>query len=155
RRRGGDLLLTEGELHRYRDGLWLPIDGAIEQDLRVLIQQGADMLREADPKILSAAWKRLKEHPALYRPHVDWDAAGKVCLTNGVLDLITRTFTPWAPGHFLRRKLGVAYDPKATAPRIKQFLVELFADRDEATRAALVDLLQEFTGAALCLRLLH
>src|SRR5262249_29870083 len=84
RRDGGDLLLTEGELHFYRDGLWSPADDALEQRLRVLIQQGADALHEADTRILSAAWKRLMEHPALYRAHVDWDAAGKVGLTNGV-----------------------------------------------------------------------
>jgi P4 family phage/plasmid primase-like protien len=155
RRDGGDLLLTEGELHLYRDGLWSPADSAIEQRLRVLIQEGADALREADPRILSAAWKRLKEHPALYRAHVDWDAAGKVGLTNGVLDLISRAFTPWAPEHYLRHQLGVAYDPEATAPRIVRFLTELFGDRDPPIRAALIDLLQQFTGAALCVRLLH
>ena len=155
RRDGGDLLLTEGDLHFYQNGLWVPADNAIEQRLRVLIQQGADTLGEADTKILSAAWKRLKEHPALYRAHIDWDAAGKVGLTNGVLDLVTRDFTPWRPEHYLRRRLGVAYDPAATAPRIQQFLTELFGDQEPPVRAALIDLLQEFTGAALCVRLLH
>src|SRR5262249_5527739 len=118
--------------------------------LRVLIQEGADALREADAKILSAAWKRLREHPALYRAHVDWDVADKVGLTNGVLDLTSRVLAPWAPEHYLRRKLGVAYDPTAAAPRIRQFLEGLFSDRGEV-----IDLLQEFTGAALCVRLLH
>jgi len=123
--------------------------------LQVQIQEGIDALRESDARIPAAAWRRLKAHPALYREHVDWDAAGKVCLTDGVLDLISRAFTPWAPEHFLRRKLGVAYDPTATAPRIVRFLTALFDDRDLPARTALVDLLQEFTGAALCLRLLH
>src|SRR5262249_33059936 len=156
RRDGGDLLLTEGGLHFYRDGLWSPADDAIEQRLRVLIQQGADALREGgDTRILSAAWKRLNEHPALYRAHVDWDAAGKIGLTNGVLDIASRAFTAWAPEHFLRRKLGVAYDPTATAPQVRRFLTELFADRDQKSREGLVGLLQEFTGAALYVRLLH
>jgi len=151
RRDGGDLLLTEGDLHFYRDGLWSPADDAIEQRLRVLIQQGADTLGEADTKILSAAWKRLKEHPALYRAHIDWDAAGKVCLTNGVLDLTSRAFTSWAPEHYLRRKLAVAYDPAATdIPRITEFIAGLFPGRPD-----IIELLQEFAGAALCVRLLH
>ena len=81
RRGGDDLLLTGGDLHFYHGGLWSPVDTTIEQRLRVLIQQGADTLREADTRVLSAAWKRLHEHPALYRAHVDWDAAGKVGLT--------------------------------------------------------------------------
>src|SRR5262249_380389 len=149
RRDGGDLLLTGGDLHFYRDGLWSPADDALEQRLRVLIQQGADTLGEADTKILSAAWKRLNEHPALYCAHIDWDAAGKAGLTNGVLDLITRDFTPFAPEHYLRRKLGVAYDPAATAiPRITEFLAGLFPGRPD-----IIELLQEFTGAALCVRL--
>ena len=155
RRDGGDLLLTAGDLHVYRDGLWSPMDDAVEQRLRVLIQQGADTLGEADTKILSAAWKRLREHPVLYRAHVDWDAPRKICLTNGVLDLISRIFSTWAPEHYLRRKLGVAYDPKATAPQTVRFLTALFDNQDLATRTALLGLLQEFTGAALCLRLLH
>ena len=155
RRRGDDLLLTGGGLYRYRDGLWSPDDDAIEQYLRVKIQEGADALGETNPRVLLAAWTRLTQHPALYREHVDWDATGKVCLTNGVLDLNTRAFTPWAPEHYLRRKLGVAYDPKATAPRIEQFLAALFADRPLPVRTELIALLQEFTGAALCLRLLH
>src|SRR5262249_40449816 len=150
-RDGGDLLLTGGDLHFYRDGLWSPADDALEQRLRVLIQQGADTLGEADTKILSAAWKRLNEHPALYCAHIDWDAAGKAGVTNGVLDLITRDFTPFAPEHYLRRKLGVAYDPAATAiPRITEFLAGLFPGRPD-----IIKLLQEFTGAALCVRLLH
>jgi len=138
RRDGGDLLLTAGDLHVYRDGLWSPMDDAVEQRLRVLIQQGADTLGEADTKILTAAWKRLNEHPALYRAYVDWDAPRKICLTNGVLDLASRTFSPWAPEHYLRRKLGVAYDPKATAPQIVRFLTALFDNRNASNCTALV-----------------
>src|SRR5262249_57889491 len=81
RRDGGDLLLTEGELHLYCEGLWSPADKAIEQRLQVQIQEGIDALRESDARIPAAAWRRLKAHPALYREHVDSDAAGKVCLT--------------------------------------------------------------------------
>ena len=34
-------------------------------------------------------------------------------------------------------------------------MTELFGDREAPVRAGLIDLLQEFTGAALCVRLLH
>jgi P4 family phage/plasmid primase-like protien len=157
RRDGHDLLLTAGELYVYGEGIWRAADAVWEQRLRVLAQEGAETLAfGGDTKLLlTAAWKRLKEHPGLYHPHVDWDASGKVALANGVLDLRTREFADQSPRYFLRRKLGVAYDPAAKAPQFAAFMARLFAERDPKARAALVELLQEFTGGTLCVPLLH
>jgi len=120
------------------------------------MQEGAETLGYgADSKLLFAAWRRLMEHPGLYYERVEWDPAGKIALVNGDLDLRTRTLTPWQSKHFLRRKLGVAYDPTAKAPQFAVFLARPFADREPATCAALIELLQEFAGSALCVRLLH
>ena len=97
----------------------------------MLLHQGAETLGHgADARLVFMAEQRLRAHPALYREQVDWDASGKAALSNGVLDLRTRAFTPWAPEHFLRRKLGVAYDPAAAAPETEKWLGELFADRE-------------------------
>jgi P4 family phage/plasmid primase-like protien len=156
RQDGGDLLLTAGELHVYRDGIWSVADTAVEQYLHVLLQEGTETLGYGgDTKLLTAAWRRLLEHPGLYCAHVEWDATGKIAVTNGVLDLRTREFTTWRPQHFLRHKLAVAYEPAAQAPQFNAFLTRLFADRDTETAMALISLLQEFAGAALCVRLLH
>jgi P4 family phage/plasmid primase-like protien len=152
----GDLLLTDGELYVYGEGVWMIATPAYEQRLRVLIQEGAEALGEgADSKLVSAAWRRLLEHPGLYYEHVAWDATGKVALANGVLDLRTREFTSWSPQHFLRRKLAGTYDPQAAAPQFAKFLARLFANQDPQTWTELTALLQEFAGAALCTRLLR
>jgi P4 family phage/plasmid primase-like protien len=153
---GQDLLLTAGELHVYQEGIWAVANAAFELRLRVLLQKGAEVLGEGgDVKLLSAAWRRLQEHPDLYREHIAWDVTGKVALANGVLDLRTREFGPWSPEHFLRRKLGVSYDPAAKAPQFTAFLARLFEDLDRETGAAMVTLLQEFAGATLGVPLLH
>jgi P4 family phage/plasmid primase-like protien len=152
----GDLLLTGGELHVYHEGIWAVADNAVEQELRVLLQEGAETLGYGgDSKLLTAAWRRLLEHPGLFYERVDWDPVGKIAVTNGVLDLHSKEFAPWSPQHFLRRKRAVAYDRAAKAPQFEAFLARLFADRDTKTALALANLLQEFAGAALCVRVLH
>ena len=156
RQAGNDLLLTGGELHVYGEGIWMVANAAWEQRLRVLLQEGAEALGEGgDVKLLSAAWRRLLEHPGLYFERVNWDPVGKIAVANGVLDLRSKEFTSWSPQYFLRRKRLVAYDPVAKAPQVDEFLARLFQDRDAKTAAALIGLLQEFAGAALCVQLLH
>jgi hypothetical protein len=44
RRDGYDLLLTAGELYVYGEGVWRAADAAWEQRLRVLAQEGAEVL---------------------------------------------------------------------------------------------------------------
>ena len=64
RREGHDLLLTEGEVFFYADGVWRPIGAAEQQWLQTLIQKeferfaGFGKLGQ-----LATAWKRLTEHP--------------------------------------------------------------------------------------------
>jgi putative DNA primase/helicase len=147
---GGDLLLTEGDLYLYQDGIWRVATGADEQWLRCLIQQGCEALGEgAKLGVVNAAWKRLVEHPRLHRAVIAWDRCGLVAVANGVLDLRTRKFSDWDPEHHLRRKLGVDYDPTRTCPLFLKFVASLFADDD------IIALLQEFFGACLGIGMLN
>ena len=156
RANGGDLLLTGGDLHLYEAGIWRVAEGADEQWLRALVQQGCEALGEgARLSIVGAAWKRLNEHPGLHRRSVAWDRRGLAATANGVLDLQTHKFMAWDPEHYLRRKLAIAYDPARTCPQFLAFMASLFADRDEATRAQVVALLQEVLGACLGTPLLN
>src|SRR5207237_486367 len=98
-------------------GVWRLAGSGEEQWLKVLIQQGADALGAgAKLGIVNAAWKRLMEHPPLYRGDVKWDSSTLVAVANGTLDLRTRKLCDWNRDHFLRRKLEVAYDPMKDAP---------------------------------------
>jgi hypothetical protein len=100
-----------------RQGYKPPVD--VEQRLAAMQYQGS-----GDAAIHPT---QLTEHPGLYYKHVEWDSPGKVALANGALDLHTREFTAWSPKHFLRRKLGVPYDPEAAAPQFSAFLLRLLA----------------------------
>ena len=153
RDRGGDLLLTGGDLHIYRDGVWHPATAGDEQWLRVLIQQGCEAVgRVADVRTLNAAWKRLYEHPGLFHDNVAWNTGTHLALQNGVLEVRTGVFTEWRPDYFLTRKLGVAYDRFTQCPRLLEILASMFHGCNEG--AEIIALLQEFCGAALAIGLL-
>jgi P4 family phage/plasmid primase-like protien len=156
RNSGGNLLLNAGDLHVYKDGVWRVATGGDEQGLRCLIQQGCEALGEgAKLGVVNAAWKRLVEHPDLYRENVEWDRRNLIAVANGVLDLRTQRFSEWSADHYLRRKLGVAYDPTRICSQFLELMASFFADRDAATRADNVALLQEFFGACLGIGLLN
>src|SRR5262249_16140225 len=84
-----------------------PAEAGTEQRLRVLIQEGAETLGEgAKLSAVNAAWRRLTEHPELYRP------TALVALANGTLDLRTRSFQDWSPDHICGgRSRGVTTGP--------------------------------------------
>jgi P4 family phage/plasmid primase-like protien len=156
RKSGGNLLLTGGDLHLYQDGIWRVAGGAEQQRLRCLIQQGCEALGEgAKLSVVNAAWKRLNEHPKLYRETVAWDRHGLVAVANGVLDLQTGGFSDWKSEYFLRRKLGVAYEPARSCPEFLDLVAVNFADRTADVRQGIVGLLQEFFGACLGVGLLN
>ena len=75
RRDGQDIMLAEGEIWLYQDGFWRVMSPADEQRLRTIIQQGFEDLGEAAKgNTLTLAWKRLTEHPKLYKANVPWAA---------------------------------------------------------------------------------
>jgi len=156
RKAGGDLLLTAGDLHLYSEGIWRGANGGDVQWLRCLIQQGSQALGEgAKLGVVNAAWKRLVEHPDLHRVNVAWDPRGVVALANGVLDLRTRKFGEWSPELYLRRKLGVAYDPTVACPKFLEFMAFLFTQLKPAAAEDTIALLQEFFGGCLAVSLLN
>jgi P4 family phage/plasmid primase-like protien len=141
------LMLTEGQMWLYRDGLWRACDGHDEQRLRVLIQEGFQALKiKAKVGSLNQAWKSLTERPALYKARVNW-GSGKLVCANGALDLATRSFEPHSPEHYARRKLGAPYEAGSTCPGVVAHLHALFAGRED--EIGMVALLQEVAGAAI------
>lgn len=67
----------------------------------------------------------------------------KVTCDNGVLDLSSMTFGPHDRGLLATKKLGVAYDPAAKAPKWEKFLSEVLPD------AGMRDYLQRAIGYTL------
>lgn len=156
RRDGQDIMLADGSVWIYSGGVWTPVEAGHEQRLRTLIQAGCDALdRSHDSKTANAAWKRLTEHPGLYRPSVPWLSGPVVAAQNGLLDVLTREFTPHRADAYARRKTGTVYDPGADCPVFLSFLDSLFANHDSDTRRQLIDLIVEWLGAMFAPHLLY
>jgi putative DNA primase/helicase len=78
----------------------------------------------------------------------EWDThPWLLACANGVLDLHTGELKPGTPGDSLKTAIPTAWTgPDASAPRWEQFLQELFQERPEQERQALVAFLQRLLG---------
>jgi P4 family phage/plasmid primase-like protien len=147
RQDGQDIMLAEGGIWIYQDGFWRTMSPADEQRLRTIIQQGFEDLGEAAKgNTLTLAWKRLTEHPKLYKAKVPWSAGGLIVCRNGVLAVDVGQFGPHAPDNYATRCIGSDFDLAATCPRFEALLFNMLGDQE---RVALV---QEWLGAALSIR---
>ncbi len=150
RQEGRDIMLAEGEVWIYEDGVWHIMTPAEEQWLRSLIQTGFYALNE--PKKTSAlnnAWKLLTEHPDLFKRKVEWADAKMIVCANGVLDIDTRQFHPHGPQWFARRKITTTYVPGAVCPLFLKLLASMFSLH--ASPQASIGMYQEWLGAALAI----
>lgn len=155
RQAGQDILLSEGEIFVYAEGVWHVMTPADQQWLMTLIQEGFETLNEPmKVSSLNATWKRLTEHPKLFRRTVPWLDAAQVVCANGVLDIESKEFLPHSAERYARRKIGTAFDPDATCPQFEAFMDSLFKDRGRRDQEDLIALAQEWVGAALATRLL-
>jgi P4 family phage/plasmid primase-like protien len=157
--RGERLMLTEGKVWHYQRGLWSILSPAVEQRIRSRIQHGLVELGQ-NPKVQTKnqVWSMLIEDPEILVEDVRWNERLVVC-ENVVLELDQLTANdgipvvlPHSPDHFARRRINAAYDEQAGCPLTLQWLAEIFADKEDAQ--AHIDVLQEFFGASLVVRLL-
>ncbi len=149
RQQGQDILLTEGEVWLYAQGIWHVATPADNQWLLTLIQSGFEALSEpCKPASLTAAYKRLTEHPGLFKRDVPWASSNVIVCQNGVLEIASRAFHPHGPQWFAKRKIGTNYEPGATCPLFEAFVTSLFADRG-ADAAGFVQVVQHWMGSAM------
>lgn len=155
RRAGQDILLTEGEVFIYAEGVWHVMTPAEQQWMQTLIQEGFEALGQLmKVQSLNACWRRITEHPGLFRRKVEWNVDGLIATPNGMLDPIRGTFGPHRPDAYARRKIGAPYLAGADCPDFKAFVGSLFRDKPASDRAGLIGLVQEWFGAALATPLL-
>lgn len=155
RQNGQDILLTEGEVFIYADGIWHVMTPADQQWIQTLIQEGHEVLGEPGKvSNLAAAWKRLCEHPGLFQRMVEWNKSALIACDNGMLNPETLEFSEHAPEHFARRKIGTSYSPDAKCPAFEKFIGSLFDNRVPNDRTDIVRVFQEYFGASLAVWLL-
>lgn len=156
RQDGMDLMLADGEMWVYRDGVWSTAESGHEQRLRTSIQTGCDFHKKShDSKVANAAWKRLNEHPGLYRAAVPWLNGASVATANGLLNVLTQEFTPHRPDAYARRKIGVAYAAGAQCPTFLGILNTSFRDREPDIREKAISLIQEWFGSMFAVSMLY
>lgn len=152
RRVGQDILLSEGEIWLYEAGIWHVMTPADQQWIMTLIQEGFEALNEPlKTTNLNASYKRICEHPGLYKRDVPWADGGVIVCQNGVLRLADGSFLPHSPSHYARRKIGAEYRPEVDCPKFASLLKTMFSDRLAADAAAFARIIQEWAGAALAI----
>jgi P4 family phage/plasmid primase-like protien len=150
RRHGQDILLSEGEVWLYGDGFWRIMTPSDQQWLLTEIQTGFEALSEpAKTTALNSSWKRLNEHPRLFRAKVPWASGDMTFCGNEVLQFkeggqeVKFVFQPHSPTNYARRCINADYVEGAVCPRFEALLHNMLG------RADLIDLVQEWLGAAL------
>lgn len=150
RKDGRDIMLTEGEVWIYGDGIWHIMTPAEEQWIKTMIQHGFDRLSE--PKMtaaLNACWKQLTEHPELFKRTVEWSDAKMLVCGNGVLDIDTREFHAHGPQRYARRKITTEYKPGAGCRLFLELVNSIFSEHPDPAGA--IALYQEWLGSALAI----
>ncbi|MFF9525405.1 phage/plasmid primase, P4 family [Streptomyces achromogenes] len=142
RRSGGGVRYARGLGFLVWDGtIWTPAQGAVREALH---RMGAEMIADGDD------WERKLALKALTNRHIDgilkelpsvpgvpasadeFDAhPERLSVANGTINLRTGQLHPHTPADMITKRLDVAYDPAAQAPRWEQFLAEIFPHHPE------------------------
>lgn len=147
--RGEHVLFTEEGCWSCTGNLW-----TLQPDItpwlnRKLQECASEMGINANNRLISEARAYIIRSPDLYQPSAPWDGHGMVPTLSGLIDPGTGALTPATPWHYTTWRVPFAYDPSASCPLWLQMLEDTFADRDEATRAQVIQLLQELLGMGL------
>jgi D5 N terminal like len=149
RERGDDILVTNGAVWRYQDGLWSQPGNELSW-LNGQIEVGAQALEfPSTIKLMNETRQWLLRQPDVYRREVAWDSHGMVPTRSGLLNINDLTLHAARPDHFATWRIDCDYDPTAKSPWWDVMLGDFFGDRPELLRAATISTLQEVLGTAL------
>lgn len=147
--RGEAMLVTDGEVWRYRDGIWAAplnegswLNGEIEIGARALELP-------SNIKLINETRQWLLRHPDVIKMDVRWDHHGMIPTRSGLLDVKTLTLEPAKPSHLATWRIECEYNSSAECPWWVVMLNDFFGDRPDELRDATIATLQEVLGAAL------
>jgi hypothetical protein len=149
RHKGEELMVTRDGTWFYEDGNWeLRVD---KLWLKVRIAAVfAGFGYNTTNKLIWETLGWIERRPELYRHHqIPWDQHGKIPVRNGLVDPMTGELEPHRPDHFATWRIDVDYDPAARCPWWETMLADMFEDKPEVERGALIRVIQECFGAAL------
>ncbi|WP_369147094.1 phage/plasmid primase, P4 family [Streptomyces sp. R44] len=140
--RDGGVRYAKGLGFLVWDGkIWVPGDAKVREALHLmgaeLIASGDDSNRKLALKALTnrsidAVIKELPSVPGVPADASDFDSRPELLsVANGTINLRLGTIHPHTPADMITRRLDVAYDPEAEAPRWDRFLTEIFPTHPE------------------------
>ncbi|MEY9235365.1 P4 family phage/plasmid primase-like protein [Bradyrhizobium japonicum] len=149
--RGQRLMFTPQGSYHYSDNLWqLVPEPWFTRWLESTLEEGARGLSiESTIRLINEAKKYILRDQELHRNDVQFDAHGQIPTRSGLIDPRTGELTRPDPAQFVTWRIEHDYDPEASCPNWLQMIEDVFADRSEAARANVVQLLQEMCGAGL------
>ena len=123
------------QIYVYQDGFYQPYaESLVKQECKAELEEEYRITRvkEVLDFIKASTFQNRRE-----------EAPNLVPLKNGVLDIDTIELKPHSPEYMFFNLLPLEYDPDATCPKIKKFLAEITATKED------VDLLLEVIGYCL------
>jgi hypothetical protein len=153
--RGHDLLMVPDDLGveqcwRYDGDLWSQVGDVtvyLNRELEIVI---CGMESVSTLKLVAEARALILRHANLVsKTKITFDNHGMVSVKGFLIDPRTRELIPMTKDHHCTWHLGDIYDKDAECPHWLQMLEDSFSDRSEVERIKVIELQQEFLGAAL------
>jgi len=146
----GPLLLTDGNMWTYREGIWRMFGSGLKQCLRTYIQTGILRLGfSPTPNMSNGVLKFIEDNGEIFKEEVMFNTTGYIICQNGALDPRTGELHEVSPEHYATHKLDIDFVPGAECPLFLGYLDGAFSNHDATERRAIIDCLQEAFGAAL------
>ena len=146
-RLSGQLIFTNEQLWRFRDGLWIPYAmGEANAWINSEAERELNLLRvPSTAKLCSEVRQWIYRSSSVYREEVKWDAHGKIPTRSGLVDMKTKEVSPLVAEHYATWIIDCEYDPDAKCPWWECLMADCFQGRDPQ----LIEILQELLGVAL------
>ena len=147
--RDEQLICTEQGNWRYRDHAWMLLTDSMQRGwLNDEIQKACNRINlDATIKLVNETRAQIERNATLEVP--EWDAHGLVPTKSGLIYPDTLELVAAMPEHFCTWHIPFDYEPDARCPLFDQMLQDMFADRDDDERAALIDMIWQWLGSAL------
>ncbi len=147
----GPLIIVDGELWTYAEGIWTVFDHILKAELEIEIQRACKALGKS-PKsgLLNNVFKYIERRPELGRKGVRWNKSGLIVCLDGAIDPMTLTMVPLAPEHYATYRIEARVDTDLGLPiRWLSLLDSGFGNLEPDPRAEVIACLQEWFGSAL------
>ena len=121
----------------YKKGIW-------QRNGREIVQTLTETLLDSYSKnnLVNEITNKIKRLTAIDTEKFNHTPTGVICFRNGVFNFKIKQFERFNQEYHLKRKININYNPKATCPKIMNFLEETFYPED-------LPVIQEWIGFQL------